>query len=115
MAEFNFKLNQGACLSVPFLLLDDSETPIDLTGFSAAMQLRKNYYSKEAIDTLTSDNGRLVIDAKKGCITAMFHHEETQAYPAQVVVYDLEITSKDGQRTRIVEGKITIRAEVTRV
>ena len=115
MAEYNFKVNQGADLTVPFLLLDDSGKGIDLTGYTAAMQVRIRVYSTEAVDTLTSENGRLVIEASEGRITAKFPHELTETYPAQTLVYDIEITSAENEKTRILQGKIIVSAEVTRV
>ena len=115
MAEYNFKVNQGADLTVPFLLIDDSGKGIDLTGYTAAMQVRIRVYSTEAVDTLTSENGRLVIDASEGRITAKFPHEITETYPAQTLVYDIEITSAENEKTRILQGKIIVSAEVTRV
>ena len=115
MSEFDFRVNQGADLTVPFLLLDDSGGGIDLTGYTAAMQVRSRVYSTEAVDTLTSDNGRLIIDEIEGRITAKFPHEITETYPAQALVYDIEITSAENERTRILQGKIIVSAEVTRV
>ena len=115
MSEYNFKVNQGADLTVPFLLLDETGGAINLSGFTAAMQIRSRVFSKEAIDTLTSENGRLVIDENEGRITAKFPHSITETYPAQALVYDIEITSADNERTRIIQGKVIVSAEVTRV
>lgn len=110
----NLKLDQGADSVFTFALRDKSG-PLNLTGFSAAMQLRTTAYSAEAIDTLTTCNGRLVIDAEAGKITATFPHAITEKYPAATVVYDLEIESPAGEITRALEGKIRISPEVTRV
>lgn len=74
MAEYDFRINQGADLTVPFLLLDETGEAINLAGYTAAMQIRSRVFSKEAIDTLTSKNGRLVIDENEGRITAKFPH-----------------------------------------
>lgn len=79
------------------------------------MQIRSRVFSKEAIDTLTSKSGRLVIDANEGRITAKFPHSITETYPAQTLVYDIEITSAENEITRILQGKIIVSAEVTRV
>lgn len=113
-ATSNFKLDQGADAVISFVLRDKSG-PLDLTGYTAAMQMRVSVFASEAIDTLTTDNGRLTIDALEGKITASFPHAITGAYPAQVVVYDLEIESADGIIKRVLEGNIKICPEVTRV
>lgn len=113
-ANHNFKIDQGSDTSIIFNL-KDKDTPVNLTGYSAAMQLRYAAYSSEALDTLTSDNGRLVIDPTKGKITAKFPHEVTELFNPGSMVYDMELVSGAGEVTRIIEGRVTVVAEVTRV
>lgn len=60
-AVHNFSLDQGSDKVVYFVLRDKSG-PIDLSGYSAAMQVRRYAFSEAAIDTLTTCNGRLLID-----------------------------------------------------
>lgn len=110
----NFTLDQGSDKTVSFVL-SDKNGPIDLTGYSAAMQLRRFAFSEEAIDTLTTCNGRLLLDESAGKVTAKFKHENTEGYPGNTVLYDLELQSPDGEITRVVEGKIKVSPEVTRV
>lgn len=110
----NFTLDQGSDKTVSFILSDKSG-PLDLTGYSAAMQLRRYAFSEEAIDTLTTCNGRLLLDESAGKVTAKFKHENTEGYPGDTVLYDLELQSPDGEITRVVEGKIKVSPEVTRV
>ena len=45
----NFTLDQGSDKTVSFIL-SDKNGPLDLTGYSAAMQLRRYAFSEEAID-----------------------------------------------------------------
>jgi len=65
----NFTLDQGSDKTVSFIL-SDKNGPLDLTGYSAAMQLRRYAFSEEAIDTLTTCNGRLLLDESAGKVTA---------------------------------------------
>ena len=109
-----FTLDQGSDKTVSFIL-SDKNGPLDLTGYSAAMQLRRYAFSEEAIDTLTTCNGRLLLDESAGKVTAKFKHENTEGYPGDTVLYDLELQSPDGEITRVVEGKIKVSPEVTRV
>lgn len=106
----NFTLDQGSDKTVSFIL-SDKNGPLDLTGYSAAMQLRRYAFSEEAIDTLTTCNGRLLLDESAGKVTAKFKHENTEGYPGDTV----ELQSPDGEITRVVEGKIKVSPEVTRV
>lgn len=114
-ATYNFNLNQGSDLTVPFVLKDASGTVIDLTGYSAAMQLRTQVNSLTAVDTLTTANERITITPSEGSISCFFPHEETAGYPARTLVYDIELTSPSGLVTRVVQGKVNVCAEVTRV
>lgn len=113
-AKSNFSIDQGADAVISFVL-KNSEGPIDLSGYSAAMQMRVSHYATEAVDTLTTDNGRLVLDALNGKITAIFPNAITEKYQAQSVVYDIEIENADGIIKRVLEGNIQIKPEVTRV
>ena len=89
----NFTLDQGSDKTVSFVL-SDKNGPLDLTGYSAAMQLRRYAFSEEAVDTLTTCNGRLQIDDSAGKVTAKFNHEKTERYPGDTVLYDLELEKK---------------------
>ena len=113
-AIHNFSLDQGSDKVVYFVLRDKSG-PIDLSGYSAAMQVRRYAFSEAAIDTLTTCNGRLLIDGPAGKITAKFNHANTEQYPGDTVLYDIELESPEGAITRILEGKIKVSPEVTRV
>lgn len=114
-AKYDFKLNQGTDLTVPFCLSDESGEPCNLLGFTAQMQLRVNTASGKLVDTLTSENGGISIDPEKGVLSLAFKHEKTSQYPATCLAYDIELVSTDNNITRIVEGKITVSPEVTRV
>lgn len=114
-AKYDFKLNQGTDLTVPFCLSDESGEPCNLLGFTAQMQLRVSTALGKLVDTLTSDNGGITIDPEKGMLSLVFKHEKTTNYPASCLAYDIELISTDNNITRIVEGKITVSPEVTRV
>lgn len=113
--RYNFYINQGTDLSVPIVLTDSTGAPVDLSGYSASMQIRTNVNSSTALDTLTTENSRITMDPTSGKLTLIFPNSITEAYPAQKVVYDIEITSAGGQITRILEGTISVSAEVTRI
>ena len=114
-AKYDFKLNQGTDLVVPFSLSDESGKPCNLLGFTAQMQLRVNGATGKLVDTFTTENGGFLMEAEKGVLSLVFKHEKTSQYPATCLVYDIELVSTDGNVTRIVEGKITVSPEVTRV
>lgn len=115
MSCYNFSISQGTDVLVPILLTDATDHPLDLNGFSARMQLRKSLYAEDAEDTLTSENGRIEIVPDEGKLTLKFGHDTTEAYPAQVLVYDIELVSGSGLVTRILSGRIRVTPEVTKV
>ena len=114
-ARYDFKLNQGTDLTVPFFLTDEQGQPLNLSGYSAQMQLRANGYTGSLVDTLTTSNGSLQIEPSEGSLSLVFTHEKTEKYPATSLAYDIELISAANQITRVVEGKITVSPEVTRV
>ena len=84
-------------------------TPVDLTTYTAAMQVRKTHPTEEytfEFGTITmNDQGEILIEA-----TA----DETADIPAREYVYDLELTEGETV-TRLVEGTFLVTPEVTRV
>lgn len=114
-AVYDFCINQGTDLTVPLVLTDATGEPVDLEGYTAAMQIRTLVESPEAVDTLTTGNGRILLEADQGKLTLKFPNEVTALFPAQQMVYDVEITSGGGEITRILQGKVSVSPEVTRV
>jgi hypothetical protein len=93
----------------------DKTTPINLTNVSAKMQVRTTLESPTVVIELSTDNGRLSIDGPAGKIHLEITNEDTaNLVPVKDAVYDLEIYHINGTVTRLVEGKLSIKAEVTR-
>lgn len=114
-AKYNFCIEQGTDLRVPFVLKGSDGNAMDLTGCQVRMQLRKSFYAEEAVDTLTSDDGRIVITPAEGRFELIFPNAVTETFPVQALLYDIELVSAGGEVRRIVEGKATVSPEVTRV
>lgn len=119
MNEYNFEILRGSDKQLILALTgedaDGNKIVYDLQGHTAAMQIRTATYAAEAVDTLTTANGRLVIDPDAGKITVNFPHDVTEKYPVRSLVYDLEIKNASEEITRILAGKIKVTPEVTRV
>ena len=114
-AKYCFTIDQGTDLRVPFVLKNADGTLVDLTGCAIRMQLRKNFYADEAVDTLTTDDGRITMTPAEGRFELVFPNSTTAGYPVQTLVYDIELVSSGGEVRRIVEGKASVTPEVTRV
>lgn len=114
-AKYCFTIDQGTDLRVPFVLKNADGTLVNLTGCAVRMQLRKNFYADEAVDTLSTENGRITMSPSEGRFELVFPNSVTAGYPVQTLVYDIELVSSGGEVRRIVEGKASVTPEVTRV
>lgn len=106
-------IDQGTDTQVSVSIKDSTGTAIDLTGASARMQLRTQINASEFVDELTTENSRIVI-GDAGEMALIFPNETTTGINAGTYVYDLEMVDSDGLVSRVMEGTITIRPEVTR-
>lgn len=78
-SKVDLEINQGSDYSVFFVIRDSAGT-VDLTGYKAAMQLRKQVSSQEADDTLSTENGRLEIFPTEGKVKVNFTNQVTSGY-----------------------------------
>lgn len=76
----------------------DDGGSIDLTDFEARMHIRSSADSGDTLDTLTTDNGRIVIssflenDETFYKIEVKFPNENTSDYSFKKAVYDQEVS-----------------------
>jgi hypothetical protein len=91
----------------------DALSAVDITGYTARMQLRSLPNDTIAVLTLTDTSG-ITIDGPSGTLAVQATATQTAAISAGPYYYDLEITSPTNVRTRIVQGEFNVNAEVTR-
>jgi hypothetical protein len=111
---YNGTINQGSDWFLTLIYKDSSGTAINLTGYTANMQLRVNANSTTANLTLSTGSG-ITITGATGTIAIHATATQTAALLAQNYVYDLEIRSSGGIVTRLIQGTLNVSAEVTRV
>ena len=90
-------------------------TPVNLTAYTARMQVRETFDSTGTILSLTSGTG-ITLGGTAGTIYLEASATTTAGFdgtPNKQFVYDLELESA-GVVTRLVEGTFTINPEVTR-
>lgn len=110
---YNFTIDQGAQYTTQIIFANAQGVPIDLTGYTASMQLREQAASPNPADlTLTSSNGGITIVPVAGEMDILMTSAQTGALDARFYVYDLEI-ALSGVVTRIIQGQITVSAQVT--
>ena len=109
---YNFTLDQGSTWTLQIIYNDPSGTPINLTGYTAEMQVRRKFDSDTPVLTLSTSNGGITIVPLTGTLNLLATDEQT-AIDAGFYVYDLEL-SIGGTRTRLIQGQVTVSGEVTR-
>lgn len=89
--------------------------PVNLTGCTAALQLRSLPNDPTAALTLTTANGGITLTALTGNIAVTATAAQTRAIDEGYYYYDLEITATaTGVVTRVAQGQILVSAEITR-
>jgi hypothetical protein len=113
MAEqYIFNVDQGSTFNEAVIYKQADGTPVDLTGWAARMQVRRNIADAATLLSLTDGDG-LTITAVDGRIDIEITATQTAAIMAGTCFYDLEIYSGAVVR-RLIEGRMIFRAEVTR-
>jgi phage tail sheath gpL-like len=110
---YNTTIDQGSVWTVVLVYTDSNNTPVNLTGYTAAMQLRQNYNSEVANLTLTTANGGISIVGATGTITINATATQTGLLDPGFYVYDLELTS-GSNISRLIQGQLTVAEQVTR-
>jgi hypothetical protein len=89
--------------------------PVNLTNYTAALQLRSLPNDATAALTLTTSNGGIAITPLTGTIAVTATAAQTRAIDEGYYYYDLEITdTPTGVVTRVAQGQILVSAEITR-
>ncbi len=108
-------IDKGSDWEQTFIYLNpDGVTPIDLTGYTARMEIRPSVSSDIIIATLNTTNGKIIINPLKGEIITKLPNAETSAIAETKGVYDLELLDTGFLVTRLIQGNVDIRPEVTR-
>ena len=111
---YNTTIDQGADWFINFTYENPAGTPVNLTGATAALQIRTSPLAKTAVLTLTSaSGGGITITPLTGLIACRATATQTTAITNGRYAYDLEIT-QNGIVTRLVQGTIEVSPQVTR-
>jgi hypothetical protein len=114
--NYNTTIDQGADWYINFTYYSDSTqtTPVNLTGFTAALQLRSEPSDAVSVLSLSSPSNGIVITGVSGLIAVHATAAQTGVIQEGYYYYDLEITSSTGIVTRLIQGQILVSAQITR-
>ena len=124
---YDIHIDQGADWSLNLTWKDGTGTPVNLTGYTARLQIRKSYDASTTKLSLTSSGGGIVLGGSGGTVAITATKTQTTAIAldylslfwnddkqAQRMVYDLEMESSGGVVTRLLQGAAFVYPEVTR-
>ena len=121
--KYNMTMWQGSTFGVSIIVNTIDNTPQNLLGYSARMQIRPTYKSTIVTESLTSSNGEIEITESAGQLSLSLSAERTADIhvdlgngkpPRTVYVYDIEIEDNAGIVSKVLWGDLTVYGEVTR-
>lgn len=124
---YDIVIEQGADWRLVITWKDADGNAMNLTGYLARMQVRESFSSKVKVFDLTTENGRITLDAAEGIVTmhmdaavtagAVINPAKTawiDGKQAQQLVFDLEMIAPGGTVTRLIQGAALFVPEVTK-
>lgn len=104
----NLVVYKGSTFTEDLVYIDSLKNPIDISAYSARSQMRRSYYSANAV-VFTAD----ITDASNGKITLNLDHNISSNIVDGRYVYDVEIYNSNSV-IKIFDGLVTVYPEVTR-
>jgi hypothetical protein len=106
---------QGATLLRNITWKDGMGAPVNLTDYTARMQVRESIDAPTVLMELTTENGGITLGGVAGTIVLSQDAVTMAAVTWTSGVYDLELVAGvGGQVTRLLSGRIKVNPEVTR-
>lgn len=112
--EYDFEILQGETFSKQFVWKNSAGTAVNLSGYTARMQVRQSKPSDTVLLELTTQNGRITLGGAAGTIDLNLNATTTAAIDWRRGLYDLELVASNGVVKRLIEGQVTVSKEVTR-
>ena len=106
----NLYVDAGATYSNIITVTASNGQALNLTSYTVASQMRKSYSSSTSYAFTAS-----IYDAANGKIRLQLTDSQSSAIPAGRWLYDVEITSGSGTKTRVIEGIVTVNPQITQI
>lgn len=111
--NYDFYIEQGATFNQTFIWKDSTGALVNLTGYTARMQVRQTVANDTVLLSLTTENGRISLGGSAGTIALTLDAATSAGITFARGVYDLELVH-GGVVTRLLEGQVDVSKEVTR-
>ena len=110
-AVANLSIDQGATFTSDVTIKDINGNTFNLTGYTPRAKMALGYASTRTRVTMTTT---VASDATSGIVTLSLTDTQTSSLDDARYVYDVEIVNDSwGAVTRVIEGIITVRPNVT--
>lgn len=113
--KVNLTINQGATFRHKFAWVDKKGRAINLTDFTARMQIRPDVASATVLHELTSATSAIALGATVGTVSLFIDDVTTASFTWTKGVYDIELVAPYGEVFRLVSGNVSVSQEVTRI
>jgi len=111
-AQKNFEVDQNATFNFEVQYLDEDESPIQLHFHTAKMQVRDTQGGKKVAFTLTESDG-ITISPIEGKLSISISADRTNKLFYPKSAYDLVLIDPSVNKTRLLEGYMTLNRAVT--
>ena len=105
----NFYIDQGTDFSTIIVIANADGSPRDLTGYTISSHIRRGFESTNFVSFNAT-----VHNIAAGQIRLSLSNAQTSAMKAGRWVYDVELTSNQGLKTKPLKGLVIVEPEVTR-
>ena len=112
-ATHDIYIERGATFIRTITWKDSTGALVNLTGYTARMQIRQKLSSATPLISLVNGSG-ITLGGVAGTIAIEITDTVTTALDIRQGVYDLELVSGGGIVTRLIEGGVEVSKEVTR-
>lgn len=102
--KYKFILNIGEDTTKTIQWKNARKQPIPLTGYSIECNLYSDQNSQFA--SLTSSNGKIIVDATNGKFTIVFDRELTEVKLGQYAKHEIWLTDSIGKRKPFLVGSL---------
>lgn len=105
--RYNITVVKGTTFTLsPEWLIDN--LPVDLTGYSAQMQVRQFVDSVTPLTTASTANGKIVLAPALGQINITLTATETGTFAVGNYIYSLQLTSPSSIVTELLTGNFIV-------
>ena len=109
---YDIEIDAGATFQLQVLWKDSDGDPINLTGYSARMHIRRTVEAED-IDVELASGAGVTLGGSAGTIDIEIDDATTSGLSGSYV-YDLELESGGGVVSRVIQGAVNVNPEVTR-